>query len=101
MELENSAGKVELGGKLYENPLDDNPIPKRDYREFQVGARTTVREIWLDRVVRDGVDSVHIERDCLQMTNRGVCTIDGRQLKDRGDLERVKEIFSKLEVATR
>lgn len=98
MKLENASRKVCIGGIEYDNPLDGNPIPKREYREFREGARTTIKEIWLERYVYEG-GCVHIERDCLRMTNRGVCTLEGRQLKDREDIERVKAVFEGLKVA--
>ena len=100
MELESLNRKVCIGGVEYDNPLDGNPIPKRDFREFREGARTTVKEIWLERYLWDG-NCVHVERSCLQMTNRGVCSLDGRQLKNSDDIEKVKAIFGGLKVADR
>jgi len=100
MELANSRNKVELSGLEFDNPLDSLPLAKREYREFKDGVRTTIKEIWLDRYIY-GDKSVHIERSCLQMTNRGVCTLDERQLKDKTDIDKVKYIFENLKVAER
>lgn len=98
--LLNKNGKVGLSGLEFDNPLDQLPIPKREFREFNEGIRTKIKEIWVERYIPE-TNGIGIERQSLQMTNRGVCFLDGKQLKDKDNIEKTKYIFDNLQVSNR
>jgi hypothetical protein len=68
------------------------PISKRDMREYKEGVRTTVKEMWVCGYVREK-SSVCMYRYCITMTNRGVCTFDGKQIKNESEKKLIAELF--------
>lgn len=88
-------GSVTLCGMRFDNPVCELYRSRWDYREFREGARTSVQETWLERYVDDG-GCVGIDRHCLQMTNRGSCSLDGSPMRDKADIATAKAIFAFL-----
>ena len=70
-------------------------IARRDYREYKEGVRTTVREMWVYSYVREG-SAVSLWQYPLTITNRGVCTFDGKQVKDEGERKLIGELFASV-----
>ena len=69
------------------------PVSERDYREFNEGVRTKVRELWVYSYKSDS-KRVWCEKVPLTMTNRGVCTFDGRQVKDEADKKMIADLIN-------
>lgn len=71
------------------------PPSKGDIREYKEGARTTVKEMWVESYVNDGPA---VCRWCfpITMTNRGVCTFDGKPVKDENEKNLIKELFENV-----
>jgi len=93
----NRDGTITISGIQFDNPLDNIPLYQRTLTSRKEGERTTITSMWLDRYDRDFKrNEAYCESYCLEMTNRGVCTLDGNQLKDKTDIEKVKEIFAAL-----
>lgn len=80
-----------LCGREIDDPREI-PVTKRDYREFSEGVRTKVRELWV-YAYEFGDKSVCTERIPVTMTNRGVCTFGGRQVKDEAEKKTIAEIM--------
>ena len=72
-----------------------NPPNKRDVREYKEGARTTVKEMWVDSYVRQG-DATCRWSYCITMTNRGVCTFDGKPVRDEKEKNLIRELFDNV-----
>lgn len=83
-----------LCGVEFEDPREF-PIPKRDYREYQEGVRTSVKEMWVCAYENCG-NAVCMAKHQITMTNRGVCTFDGRQLRDDDEKKLVAALFGQV-----
>ena len=87
-------GIVSILGTEFDDPREFPP-PARDCSERKEGARTSVKEMWVSSYRRDGT-AVWCEKIPLTMTNRGVCTFDGRPVKDEADRKLVAELFASV-----
>ena len=83
---------MRLCGTEFDDPREFPP-PKRDYREFKEGARTFTKELWVCGYSAEPGGGVAMSRYCLTMNNRGVCTFDGRPVRDEAEKALVKSIF--------
>ena len=81
-----------INGIEFDDPREI-PISKRDMREYKDGARTTVKEMWVCGYVHEG-KAVCMNRYCITMTNRGVCTFDGKQIKNEAEKKLIAELFA-------
>ena len=97
----NETGKVALNGLDFDNPLDFNPYPKKEYSEGKESARISYRKIWIDRYVRNK-DKPNVFSEywsCeLKILSNGKCFLDGKELKQSDDVETVREIFNRLKL---
>jgi hypothetical protein len=84
-----------ISGIEFDDPREI-PIFKRDIREWREGARTTVKEMWVCSYKEDA-HRVWLERVPITMTNRGVCTFGGRQVKDEREKALIKELFEQTQ----
>lgn len=82
---------MKINGIEFDDPRE-LPISKRDYREFKDGARTTVKEMWVCGYYKEG-SAIIMASYCITMTNRGVCTFDGKPVKDENEKKIIKELF--------
>lgn len=85
---------MKINGIEFDDPIDI-PISKRDYREFKDGARTTVKEMWVCGYYKEG-SAIIMARYCITMTNRGVCTFDGKPVKDENEKKIISELFENI-----
>lgn len=85
---------MKINGIEFDDPIDI-PISKRDYREFKDGARTTVKEMWVCGYYKEG-SAIIMARYCITMTNRGVCTFDGKSVKDENEKKIIRELFENI-----
>lgn len=92
-----SNGKVLINGVKYDSPLDSE-YPKRNYREWKEGARTSFRAIWLDHYIYDTPSSVSYEAVELKLSNRGKAFLDERELKG-DDAKTAQFIFENLKIS--
>lgn len=94
-------GKISLNGiDGFDNPLD-RPYPKKDYSEGKESARISYRKIWIDRYARSEKQpyTFYEYSSCeLKLLSNGKCFLDGRELKQKEDVEAVNEIFSNLKL---
>lgn len=72
-----------------------NPITKRDYNEYKDGSRTTIKEMWVYGYVFEN-RAYCMNRYCITMTNRGVCTFDGKQVKNEAEKKLIAELFDTI-----
>ena len=73
------------------------PISKRDISEYKDGARTTVKEMWVYGYVQEG-QTYSMNRYPITMTNRGVCTFDGKQVKTDAEKKLISDLFDNVKV---
>ena len=85
--------KMEIGGFYWDVPRKED-ITKWNYREWKE-ARSTYREFWLERYVKEGMRAYRESR-LLQMKNGTSASLDGRKLKD-ADLENAKKVFRMID----
>lgn len=85
---------VIINGIEFDDPRTNHPI-KRDVREYKEGVRTTIKEMWVDSYVRQG-SAICRWLYCITMTNRGVCTFDGKPVKDENEKNLIKELFENV-----
>lgn len=72
-----------------------NTISKRDIREYKDGMRTTIKEMWVcGYVIENGAYCMN--RYCITMTNRGVCTFEGKQVKNEDEKKLIAELFATI-----
>ena len=88
--------ELTIDGKTFRNPKIFPPS-KRDFREYKEGARTTVKELWVERYDKtpDG-KGIFMTKYQVLMTNRGVCTFDGKQVKDEEGKRKIQALFTDL-----
>lgn len=85
---------MKINGIEFEDPRV-SPPRKKDIREYKDGARTTVKEMWVEGYVMDG-QAYCLQRYPMTITNRGVCTFDGRQVKDEEEKSLVAKLFESV-----
>ena len=96
-----STGKVSFNGAEYDNPLDFQPYPKRNYLEGKESARVSFRRIWIDgyTLSPDGEGNESYYSSELKVLSNGKATLDGRELKG-DELANAREIFDNLQIGT-
>lgn len=96
----NEKCKVVLNGLDFDNPLDLNPYPKKDYSTGKESARISFRKIWLDRYVTDGQRTIEYWSCELKLLSNGKAYLDGKEIKDSDEVKTVKEIFDNIKIST-
>ena len=93
-------GKIKLCGiGGFDNPLDSATYPKRLYAEGKESARISFRRIWVDRYMFDSCGRFVEYWSCeLKLLSNGKCFLDGREIKDKDEIENVNEIFTNLKL---
>ena len=97
MEILNKMNKIELDGLEFESIQDEVFCPNKNYREYEEGKRTKVKEIYLDRLIKEESGAICLWRYRLTMTNRGACELEGKPLKG-DDAERARLIFHTIKI---
>ena len=97
MKLTNE-GKITLNGLEFDNPLDKDFYPKKDYAEGKESTRISFRSLWLDRYpIKDGRREYW---SCeLKLLSNGKPFLDGKEIRSAEDRETVNEIFKNLKTA--
>ena len=83
---------MKINGTEFDDPRE-SPFPKRDYREFSQGVRTSVKEMWVCAYEKCGSGTCMV-RYPITMTNRGACTFDGVPVRDEGEKKLVADLFA-------
>lgn len=86
---------MKINGTEFDDPRVFPPS-KRDVREYKDGVRTTVKEMWVEGYTYEG-SAVCLNRFCITMTNRGVCTFDGKQVKNEEEKSLIAELFKSVQ----
>ena len=92
-------GKVTIGGREYDNPLDRSPYPKKDYSEGMASARISFKSIWIDSYPLNHRGEREFWSCEMRLLSNGKAFIDNKEIKSADDVETVKEIFKNLKVA--
>lgn len=86
---------MKILGIEFDDPRDGG-VSKRDFSERKEG-RTTVREMWVCGYSTEG-SAICMSRYCVTLNNRGVCTFDGRQVRDENEKKLIAELFEGVKV---
>ncbi len=84
---------MEIDGCLYDLPIKEDLEKKWYYREWKEG-RSTYKEFWVERYVKEKNGEVCRISNCLQMKNGSSATLDGHKLKD---LEGARKFFAVID----
>lgn len=82
---------ITLNGISFDNPLDsDFPLKLRFFTE-QVGARKTVKTIWVDIYGEKEYTTIP-----LSLSNSGIAELDGKRITKTEEINIVHQIFDEL-----
>ena len=82
---------ITLNGISFDNPLESDFPLKFRFSTEQLGARKTIKTIWVDIYGENGYTTIP-----LTLTNSGIAELDGKRITKTEEINIIRQIFDEL-----